>query len=633
MSNVEHSIRQARTRLALNRALVHLAWVVTLVSGAWTLYWVAERVFAMGTPAWMAGGAAIGLALLMTAMLSAVRRVELLAAAVTLDQAAGLKERLSTALVFARSGDAFAVAARRDAERTAGAISVRAHVPLCAPRQWPLAAVTVALAVGVTLFLPPLHLFASSPEETSKSDAERAAIERERINIAAALEEQKEKIRALVESNPAATDVARDVEKLALPQAPAEKPDDVRREAVKELESLANKLADLKNSDREDVHKQLKRMLAGLEAAPSASENEKLASALSQGDFAAAKQALDEMRKVLEAAAKSDDPEAKRQAAEARKKLESISRQISQAAGAQQMQKELENKAGMSAEQAREMLEQLSKMDPDQLKKELDALKKRLASKGLSKEQVEKLAQKLANNKEAMKQAQKLADALKKAAQGNPKPDSGESQAQKGQPSQGQKGQQAQQGGQGQPEQGGEPGESSAESGEGVLAEAQEQLDELEMAEQQLNDLEARMAELENLKDDIAAGNCQGPEGDRNRIGQQGPKAGLGEGARIGAEPTPHQYKVEKAKSRMQRGKIIGQTLVGGEQVKGRAEAVVGETVAAALRDAAEAIDREELPRQYESAQRQYFDRLAGLANRNKEGGGKPAPSENPPKP
>lgn len=626
MSNVERTIRQARFRLALNRALTHLAWVVTLVALAWSLYWLAERVFSIGTPAWAAAGAAAGLALLLTAVLSALRRVDLLSAAVALDQAAGLKERLSTALVFAGSGDEFAAAARRDAERSAGAISVRAHVPLRVPHKWPLAVLSVALAVGLTAFLPPLRLFASQPA-SPEAEAQRAVVERERASITLALEEQKEKIRALAENNPAAGDVARDLDKLDLPRTPAEKPDDVRREAMKELESLSSKLAELKNSDRQDIQKQLKRMLAGIEAGQSPTENDKLASALSQGDFAGAKSALEEMRRTLEAAEKSDDPEAKRAAAEVRKKIESLSKQISQAAGAQQVQKELENKAGMSAEQAREMLEQLSKMDPDQLRKELDALKKRLGEKGLSKEQAEKLAQKIANNKEAMKQAQKLADALKKASQGSPRQDSGQTQARKGQQSQGQKGQQGQQGGQGQPDSGGEPGEPSAESGEGILAQAEEQLSELELAEQQMNDLEARLAELENLKEDVAAGNCQGRDCENNRVGPQGPNVGLGEGSRIGRERTPHQYKVEKAKSRMQRGKIIGQTLVGGQQVKGHADAEASETVAAALRDAAEAIDREELPRQYESVQRQYFDRLAGLAARAKDA----PPADKPP--
>lgn len=47
--------------------------------------------------------------------------------------------------------------------------------------------------------------------------------------------------------------------------------------------------------------------------------------------------------------------------------------------------------------------------------------------------------------------------------------------------------------------------------------------------------------------------------------------------------------------------------------MRGEASADVREAVNSAQRDAQDAIDRVEVPRQYHGAVKQYFDRLAGL--------------------
>ena len=56
-----------------------------------------------------------------------------------------------------------------------------------------------------------------------------------------------------------------------------------------------------------------------------------------------------------------------------------------------------------------------------------------------------------------------------------------------------------------------------------------------------------------------------------------------------------------------------GQMLVDGPQIKGQANAELREAVGAATRDAQDAIDRDQVPRQYQSAVQKYFEQLAGL--------------------
>jgi hypothetical protein len=69
-----------------------------------------------------------------------------------------------------------------------------------------------------------------------------------------------------------------------------------------------------------------------------------------------------------------------------------------------------------------------------------------------------------------------------------------------------------------------------------------------------------------------------------------------------------------RVKSRMQGGTIIGQMLVNGPQMRGEATTEAVEAVTAAQRDAQDAVERDEVPRQYHAAVQRYFERLAGLS-------------------
>ncbi len=96
-------------------------------------------------------------------------------------------------------------------------------------------------------------------------------------------------------------------------------------------------------------------------------------------------------------------------------------------------------------------------------------------------------------------------------------------------------------------------------------------------------------------------------------MGEQGPNFGLGFGSKTGKQKTATVGKPTKIQSQMQAGQIIGKVLVDGPQIKGQATAEQREAVTAAQRDMEDAIEHDQIPRQYERATRQYFERLAGL--------------------
>ncbi|MCG3127624.1 MAG: hypothetical protein CHACPFDD_02491 [Phycisphaerae bacterium] len=594
MTQSQRRINEARFRLNLNAFLDAACVGVAVGATGWALAVAVDRAFALNLRSGMTVSFAAAAALLTALLLWSLRRVDRLAAAVALDGAAGLKERLSTELVCVTSPDAFARAACGDADRFASELRVAAHMPYRAPRSWPAPALAVVAAALVAGFMPVLDLLSREPQATAE---QRTQVEAERQAVTAQVNQKIEAVAKLASNNPELKSLGEDLKPLELPTAPNVKPDDIRNEAVKKLDKLSDLLARQKNADVEDQQKQLKRMLAQLEARSNETQKSELTEALASGDFSGAKKELENARKLL-AEAKSGDAEAAKKLAEMQKKLEAIAAQIEKAADATQLQKELENKAGLSEQQAKELLKHLSKMDAKQLEKELQ---KRLGDK-MAQEQLKKLAQKLANNQQAQKKMNELGQKMAQAAQCMKN----------------------QQGGQQQQSSSGGEGESQPDA-DSALEEAADQLSEMEMNEQQLQELEAKLAEIDELKNCIGQGNCPNP--DPNQIGGQGPQFGLGRGGGSPKEKVAHQLKAEKAKVRPGAGQIIGQMLVNGGQVKGDAQAEARAAITAAVRDATDAISRDDVLRQHERVVRTYFDRLAGLA------GETPAPASREPAP
>ena len=64
---------------------------------------------------------------------------------------------------------------------------------------------------------------------------------------------------------------------------------------------------------------------------------------------------------------------------------------------------------------------------------------------------------------------------------------------------------------------------------------------------------------------------------------------------------------------RYQSGTIIGQLLIDGPQVKGQVSKDVVGAALSQIRDAQDAVERQEIPRQYEKVAKEYFGRLTGV--------------------
>jgi hypothetical protein len=584
MSTLERQVARARRRLNGNLFLERLCSGVLAAAGLWTLTLLVERAFVLGIPInatiWAAGLLALGFALVATRL----ARVDTLRAAVAVDAALALKERISTALVLVRDPDPFARAAVADAEQRAGQVHVPAHLPYRAPGLWPWSIAAVAAAALVGFFMPELNLLAAS-DEPGREQARRDALA-ERSAIQEDLEARLGRIREMATANPDLAALAQDLQPLEMPDEPTVTPEDVRREATQRIDKVMDKLVEQRDAAGRDALDETKRLLSRLSPQSGQDMAAQLGQALSAGDFQGARQALEKLQQELAAAQAQGDAAAQQQLQQMQAQLERLADQLAKLDDSTYLQKELENKAGLSAEEAKKLLEQMAQMDPKQREKELQ---RQLADKGLSQQQIEQMVKKFEQKQQACQNCRGLSQGLAQAAHAL----SQSSQA--------------------------GSGSAGAAGAAASLCDVGSQLSGFEMSQQLLDELEAQLGDLQNMRQSVCSGGYCSRSGQRpGSIGGQGPGCGYGIGSTVPKERTAHALTPTKARSRMHGGTIIGQMLVDGQQVRGEATAEVREAVSSAQRDAADAIERHEVPRQYHGVVREYFHRLAGLASGNR---------------
>lgn len=594
MSSVERQIQHARRRLTLNLLFHYLALGMLMGASIWALGVLVVRATALEVDVWL------GVVLLATSTVltglggTLFRRPTPLGAALALDTSAGLKERYSTALVLARSSDPFAQAALHDAEHWAARIRVPEHIRYRPPQWWQWSTATLLTALLLVFFMPTLHLFEDPAQAAPVVPQE--LVRAEQLAIQEELNKQMAGLQELAQGNENLADLAKDLAPLKLPEQAPESPADVRREAVKQIDNVTkqmeNKLAEL----NPEAMSELRRNLNQLQDPAEQAESSQLSEALADGDFEGARQALEQMQQELAEAAKDlDDPASKAKLEQMQAQLDRLAQQMAKLSDSTEIQKELQNQAGMSADEAKKLADQLSQLDGEKLK---EALKKQLADKGLSQQQMEQIAKKIQNKQQAQKQMQKMAKQMQKACQACKGCNNASASG-----SQGQQQQQA------------------AKQMTDALSQCASQLSQLEMAEQSMNELQAALSDMQKLRNSVCQGGMkpgnQGAQPNANgKVGQQGPNYGRGIGAHIGEQKVATNFDPTKAETRYQDGAIIGEMLVDGPQVRGQVTEQAASVVESAYRDAVDAINREELPRQYDHVLRAYFERLAGLAEK-----------------
>lgn len=547
MTNLERQIRTAQHRLWLNRWFYAVSRLSAFAAATFAVVVIAQRLYDWPIPLlWVAVGLGAGVAV-GSVVWTLTKREGAAFAAAALDQAAGLRERLSSGQYCREAGDPFAQAVVTDAERVSSSLSARCHIRLTVPK--PLALAMTAIIVSALLLLLPPGLL----KRSEATEAREQAVQLEQTKVA--VKRKMDAVRKIAEANPALEDLKDELADLdSKTGGELLRPSDVRHEAIKKIDKLADAVKQKRREGNYESVNEMRKMLRGLKMPKSSNvPTQKLSKALRQGDFKTAKEEIDALREQLATLKTEQDKEL---VAKISKQLADIGSQLEKLAKNERLVQKLQQ-AGLKKEDVDRLLENLTKKDLDQLKKQLE-------EKGMSQQQIQKLAKQLQQRQQAGSLANKLAQSMKQGAQcGRP----------------------------------GQMGESLA-----GLSQAADQLSELEQLEQEMNQLDTTLAGLQDAKDGL--GDQPGKQG-----GGMG-RIGRGRGGIAPQEETAVNFKIERGKVHTGEGAIIGQFLFDGEQVKGEVSSSVAEVVAAGEHDASDRINRNRIPRQYHKAVKAYFSNV-----------------------
>ncbi|MEL7484319.1 MAG: hypothetical protein AAFN41_08180 [Planctomycetota bacterium] len=564
MRTIERLIRRAWWRLVLADVLRTSA-ITLAVAGGVLFVWRMLSLVAPAPATWsLMLGVGAGLAIVAAIVWSVLRVKQGEAVARRLDENAGLRESLSTAIAVGSLDDAWSKAAVSQAERVAAGVDLGKTLPIESPRAWPapLAAWGV-LAVALALPAPDLTAVLGEPAQVV---AEREIIEAkaEVDQTTEALKEQAERLGLKLDF-----DEETPGEEVGAPDQ--QTPEQIRAAAVKKLTKLGDELAEKMDSQEQQAREALENRLQRLRQ-PGPGPAEDLARSLARGEFGKAKEALDELEQKLR---EGDLDESQREMLE--KQLANLSKQMEQLGERQSEMEAALQQAGMSSEQAKQMAS-----NPDALKQALENMQNLSETQ---KQQLQQMAESAAQSQQMM---QNMSGAMSQMAQAM-------QQGQMGQMSEG-------------------------------MGQLSDQLSQMEMLSADMAGMQAMMQQMQGQAFALgqAAGSQGGMQGmpgmgegqgrwnmgDTSRQGNGSGGPGQGNGDSPAARETSFSTTAAKSAVKTTDGPIIGSTLVYESQVRGESRATFAAAAQSASASAADAIESMRVPRAYERAVQRYFGAL-----------------------
>jgi transcriptional regulator NrdR family protein len=538
-------IRAVQVRCSLNLLLQQTGRILAVAGVVAALAVLVQRLLALAVVTssvlWGFWGIVVGVVL----VLWLLRLPSRMQASLLLDERLGLRERFSTTLALAQSDDPFAQAARSESLAAIQRANLRGHFPISLTRSWYYGAGTW-LSVIALVFLMPQKDLLGLLKKKQQQEQQAKQIEQAQTQV----KQATDAVKAVVEKldDPALREELKKLEGLAQ----AGQPQEVKREAIKALGDLSDKLKQMQGNTQISAANMMQQMLQRLRGSIDPF-SQQIRTALAKGDFAQAANLLGQLQKDL-ASGKLSDQQRK-----------DMAQQM------QQLAKELQK----LAEQKRDLEQELEKLGLDKKMAQMSPpqLKLALQQQGLKPDQIEQLMQKMAASQMAGSRCSGLAQAMAAAGMGS--------------------------------------GGLSADE----LAEAMDQLDALESMYQQTKLLQAGLAAIADGigglgECDGIGGQAPWREGwsDGFSSGSGGP--GRGFGPRDSDTDGQTGTKSTRTKNAPGEGPVIASWYFKDTQVKGEARRDFTEVVQAGRANAAEAISENQIPRKYEDAVKKYFGEL-----------------------
>lgn len=568
MHDIRRVLHAAAKRLLVVNMLNTVMWSLTAAMVALLVLVLADKLFVF-TIAWpRVVLATLGAAVLAGVAWALVAQKRELAVARILDERAGLRESLSTALCVERAEDAWSRAVVESASEKARRVVVRDAIPIEGPRSWPIPTAAAALLL-ITFFLMPdfdLRGKAAAAKAAEQAKQEIITAEMEAKEAEREIREIMERTGLKLEDEMPDPELEADIQK---PQTPEQ----IRKEAIRQLTSLNEQLQKKQESDEAKAFDAMKDLMRQLRS-PGEGELTEFSRELARGDFQKARQSLEKLAEKLSSGEMS--PQESEQLA---KQMQNLAEQLEQLAQQSQALEQALQQAGMDPQQARQLA-----ANPEALQQALQN------NQNLTEQQKQQLQQMAQSQQQASSQCQSMGQAMSQMAS---------SMSQSGM---NQSGQQA----------------MDAMSG---------QLSQMEMMQQEMNALSQSMSQCQSQMAKLGECNggqswCQGgSQSGPGMTGQWQPGSSMSQGSGSGgpgkgngAGPdsleTDIMFKTERPKVENTGGPTIGSTYVYGEQVKGEATEEFAAAVQIAVDQAAEEVTSMNVDPQYRGPVMHYFGRL-----------------------
>ena len=540
-------VRAVQVRCSLNLLLQQTGRILAVAGVMAAVALLVQRLLALAIVTSLVLWVFWGIAASVVLLLWLLRLPSRMQASLLLDERLGLRERFSTTLALAQSDDPFAKAARSESLAAIQRADLRGHFPIGLSRSWYYGAGTWLIVIALVLLMPQKDLLGLLKKK-QQQEQQTKQIEQAQAQV----KQTAEAVKAVVEKldDPALEEELKKLEGLAQ----AGQPQEIRRDAIKTLGDLSDKLKQMQGNTQIDAANMMQQMLQRLRGSTDPF-SQQLRTALAKGDFAQAANLLGQLQKELASGKLSDQ------------QRRDVAQQM------QQLAKEL----AKLAQQKRDLEQELEKLGLDKKLAQMDQqqLKQALQQQGLKQEQIEQLLKKMAASQAAAGKCSGLAQALAAGGSG--------------------------------------AGGLSADE----LSEAMDQLDALESMHQQTMLLQAGLDEVSRFIGQLGEGMCPGPggqspwqEGWSNKFGSGSGGPGMGFGPRDSDTEGQTGTKATRTRNASGEGPVIASWYFKDTQVKGEARRDFTEVVQAGRTSAAEAISENQIPRKYEDAVKKYFGEL-----------------------
>lgn len=568
MEAIQRLLKRAWWRLVVIDLLGTLAFTLTAMAMLLVLWRILQSLVPLpgtwGTLASIGAGAAFVIAVVW----SLVRTRQGDPVARRVDERAGLRETLSTALCVSAMNDPWSQATVELAGRRASEVNLKSAIPVEAPRLWPVPVAAWGL-LAILLAVPVINLPALMGQKPPPPSPEQQAQQ-----VSAEVEQMKEDLKA--EAARLGVDIKFEDEEAAdNALAPTElTPEEIQAAAVKQLTQLTDKLEKEMQEKGADKLEALEKQLEQLRQ-PGPGPAQELARAMARGDFDKAREELSKLAQQINQGELSEE-----QTEQLQKQMENLAQQMEKLSEQRKETEQALRQAGMSSEDAKKLA-----MDPEALQKALEQMQ------NMSQEQKQQLMQQAMAQAQAAQQCQNMSQAMSQMAQ---------NMSQQGMSAQGQQ----------------------------AMDQLGDMLSEMEMLEGDMSSMQAMMNAAQQRMSQMGKGFCDNPgsgggegsgkfgntgqwaAGDTSRMGDGSGGPGQGHGVSPDAKETSVTFNNTKANVATREGPIIGSRLVYEGQIRGESRVEFAQSASAAASNASDAIESMQVPREYESAVMKYFGAL-----------------------